>query len=626
MATNSKDTDVPRQDMVDEKNANITQSKLGQFLSRARAIQVALDVRLKQGDELVQFLQKKLEDNLKAQLTDSLVIRRQSVREMRTIKNQIYQGNLSLSEKNRDVFAGLYNRAIEESVKSNSILAKTASDFVSSVKGNLPSMDTILSAVSVANPVVGFGLRLTKDLIGSARNRKRAFEEERKKTLENLEDEARKTSLEDKAAQKQLDNEEAQEEKDKKGDGDIVTMSDKSVSDLNAPSDEWLQKIYTSIEQIKEHTLDLLGRPEDIKTDDPLDLLRESLQNDGTVKIDTADLLNAQEDLKGEIEKVADNTGDILSINEEEQRDNESERLQTIEDKREDKSLGVGTEKIAEEGKGKLGSIVSGITGMLLGRGGLGMLLGLAGAIIGTIISVLTGFVGLAAYIPGIAVVGAAFAAAKSFFDGWTDAAAILGKPENQIDFGDKIAAGLGSIGGLVGSLLDMITSAFGFDTNLEEGIKDFSAKFVAELIDDVESLLKSAVSGATEFFGKLGETIDKVIEWAKEKTKEYLPDFMYDWMWGNSSDVNIGEGFTPGGSDVQMGEVAPSARVSRAEALNSAVERAKAQGAAVPTVVAPSQTTVDNSRSTVINVPRSVRNDDRTLDRIERQTANGGW
>lgn len=602
-----------------EHEAAVTRSGLGNAIGRIKTIQVALEARTKKGDELVEYLKKKLENNLKAQLTDNLTIRRQSVREMKMLKEEIYRGNLSLTQKNRDAFYGLYNRAVQESVKSNSVLAQSASDFVQSVKGNLPSLDNVLSAVSVANPVVGFGLKLTKDLIASATGRKKAFEEERKITLKNLEEEAEKTEIEHEAAEAALENELAKRD-DGASAAEAVREMDESTDrrsqaatqrnqQRHETQKEWLKRIYTVMAEVRENTDALIGKE------------RMGIENaDGyataspnATRVDFDDLLKSQDVIHSDLERVDANTEKLVRIQEEAANRIEAERLQQIEASRESKADSILDAPKDEGGRG-IGDMLS---GFLLGKAGLlGKLAGILGMVLAPIGALFSGLLGLAKFIPGVALVTTAVMGAKAFFDGFSDAANILGKPENQVDFGDKVAAGIGSLAGMIGGVIDWLAGLLGFELNLKETITKSVAGLVDGYIDTVTSLYKGAFELLTGFFGNVTSTVDNIIDWAKDQAKSVLPDFMSGWLFGDESDADSKDSVKD-----EVVDATPKLKIAKASAMDEMTENSLRDRHSGPTVVsAPSNTMIDQSSNTTMSIPRTARNDDRTIDRLHRQ------
>ena len=631
MARNQPKNEATPEMIEQENDARVGGSGLGNAISRMRQLQVALEARAKKDKDLVEFLKQKLENNLKAQLTDNLTIRRQSVREMQILRDEIWRGNLKLSQKQRDEFYGAYNRAIQESVKTNSILAQTASDFAASIKGNLPSLDNVLSAVSVANPVVGFGLKLTKDMIVSISRRNKAFEEERKKTLHNLEVEARKLAVEEEAAQQEVENQESIREAVEKEDAnaDAEKTDRKRKSEKYDPEDTqkaWLKRIYGLMEDVRLNTelmIDNVASESSlIRSETPRELERmrprdmsSSLSNEAFEK-----LVSAQSVLHDDLEKVKDDTSELVRINQAELQAQQQERMKNIEESRENNATTSTIASIAPEKKhNNLGEIL-GMIGMarvgLIG-GAIGALSTAAMAFIKPIVGLFTGLLKLAKFIPGAGLIVGAVEAGISFFTGFTDAANILNKPENQIDFGDKVAAGIGSIVGALGGLIDWLGSMLGFDTNLKELLTTKVAEFFAKSFDNIETYIKSAFEMVDGWFGNIGNIIDNVATWAKENTGI---GFLTDLFGGDKSESSAQS------SSAKIDPVAAvQKKLAQSERMDDLTEEAK-RGALTPTasIVAPSKNVINNSTTQALSIPRSSRNDDRTLARIHQMSTQG--
>lgn len=571
-----------------ERNANVTGSGLGQAVSKMRNIQVALEARAKEGEELDKFLRDKLEKNLKVQLTDNLLMRRQSVKEMKMIRDEMMRGNLKVTKDERDRFAALYNRAIEESVKSNSVLAETASSFALSVKGNMPSLDNILGAISVANPVVGFGMKLTKDLISMATTRKRAFEEERKESLKNLEQEARANEAQEEAAQEVKKEQKAQSE---------VRKRDTSRTETQK---EWLRRIHGVMERVRTNTEDLIiASGGEVRSDNI-----GSAANDSSFER----IASSQDILHDDLERVEKNTSDLVKISEESLKNQELERISGLEASREDKREGFdyspsSIKKSEDEGFGDAGGMFGG-----LGR--------IAKSVFGPIGRLFKGLLKLSRFIPHAAVIGAVVTGAMGIFDGFNNAAKILDKNEVDVDIGDKIAASIGSIFGSISGLIDWVAGLLGFETNIEETVTKAVAKFSANLKDKALSFVKDTFSVITGLFDDATKALERALEWV-DSGAEGIGNFFSNWWNGEDEKQPI---------ESKLGNANMRERMRRSKNIDTLTDSQRAMNAngASPVVAAPVTNNVDNSTSQMLNVPRTSRNDDRTMTRIHNLATAG--
>lgn len=93
-------------------------------------------------------------------------------------------------------------------------------------------------------------------------------------------------------------------------------------------------------------------------------------------------------------------------------------------------------------------------------------------------ISKLGKFRGLSKVIPFLGAIVAFFDA----FDGWTDAAGILGKAEEAVTAWDRVSAAIGSfLGGIIG-IADSLLGLVGFDTDFGGFVKEKVATFLADI------------------------------------------------------------------------------------------------------------------------------------------------
>lgn len=583
-----------------ERSADVTGSGLGQAVSKMRNIQVALEARAKDGEDLEKFLKDKLEKNLKVQLTDNLMIRRQSVKEMKMLRDEMLRGNLNISKNERDRFASLYSRAIEESVKSNSVLAETASSFAMSIKGNMPSLDNILGAISVANPVVGFGLKLTKDLISMASTRKRAFEEERKHSIENLEKEALANEAQEEAAQEVKQEQKAQAE---------VRKRDTSRSETQK---EWLRRIHGVMEQVRTNTEDLIiASGGEVRANDI-----SHAANDPSFER----IAESQDILHEDLEKVEKNTADLVKLSEEEMRKQEMARIDQIEESREDDKEAFGlTPAQVEKQKAESGGMGD-MTFFGAGFGGIFGKLGRIGKrVFGPIAKLFKGLLKLSRFIPHAAVIGAVITGAIGIFDGFTNAADILDKNEVDVDFGDRVAASIGSIVGSIAGIVDWVGSLFGFDTNFEETLEKAVAKHISKMKDAALDFVKDTFGLITGLFDDAAKALEDAIAWA-ESGAEDVGNFFSSW-WADE-----GEEKSERPIDNRLSDAANTrARFKRSAEIDNLTDAQRnANAEAMKSFVATPVTNVDNSSSQVVNMPRASRNDDRTMTRIHRMSTAG--
>lgn len=131
------------------------------------------------------------------------------------------------------------------------------------------------------------------------------------------------------------------------------------------------------------------------------------------------------------------------------------------------------------------------------------------------LISKLGKFRGLSKVVPFLGAIVAFFDA----FDGWTDAAGILGKAEEAVTIWDRVSAAVGSfIGGIVG-IADSLLGLLGFDTDMGGFVKEKVATFLAEIPGAITKSLDFLDTIMT-FVMNLGPMLRK---WAGEQIKSIV-------------------------------------------------------------------------------------------------------
>jgi hypothetical protein len=598
-----------------ERDADVVKgSGLGNLISKGKSVFTAIEARTKSGDELVDYLKTRLDKNLKAQLTSNLTIRRQSVKEMNFLKNEIYRGNLALSQKNRDLFHGLYNRAIEESVKTNSALAQRVSEFADSVKGRLPSLENVLSAVSVANPVVGFGLKLTKDLISTARSRKTVDEEERKAKIQSLDDELLASMNQTEAATKTQDTQDAQLEMAAESHEEEKKIRKQKAGERVETQKEWLIRIHGAIEKLADQRAEIVaGTNQSMTSIERTD--KEESQSLVT-GVDDKVLIDHQNRVENKLEKVEDNTGKLVKLQEKGIKEQEMQRLSDIEDSRAVKTTGIKEVPNIEDKAP--GGIMSMLTGFIMGKGGVIAKLGGALMIfLKPLLALGAGLISLAKFIPGVALIGSVIAAGMSFFNGFKNAGEILDKHADDLTVTDKIAAGLGSIVGMLGGIVDWFAGLLGFDLNLKEQLTKYVSQSLAGIFDKFKDIIDAGINAVVDMHKMITGAVDSMIEWGVDKVKGILPEFLTDKIFGKSSPT------AKESHEIDLADAEATGiriqRMSTIEAMTFANDRANATAGNV--IVAPtSNASIDNSSNSSINMPRSTRNDDSTLRSMQNR------
>ena len=241
-----------------------------------------------------------------------------------------------------------------------------------------------------------------------------------------------------------------------------------------------------------------------------------------------------------------------------------------------------------------------------------------------------------------IGVLWQAVESAFDFFEGFTDANKILGKANSDIR--DKISAGIGSaVGGFLG-IIDIVSGWLGFETNVEGVVKEKLSKILSAVlhpIDTVISLYNEYVKEGkwlekiNDSFKSLMEVPGKMLDTLKDKfTKTFdgIKDTLIpDWLRSDEDKARLEkqkqtDGSVMGGLNGSPGlAVDPSVgilpSVARLTAgaqdvarLEDEREAQKAKAGASTNIAMPVNNNIDNSKTTINNVPLITRNDESHL------------
>jgi len=543
----------PTRDEIDNETSSTIQrnllSRSGKIASQLREEQVAMRARALEGNDLKEYLKNALDTNLKLQLGESLVLRRQSVREMKMIVNELKRGNLRLTEQQKQTFLGMYQRAIHDSVTSNSILARTVTDMADSVKHNIPSIDTVLSAITVSNPVVGFGLKLVKDTITASKQREKERKEEVRHLMENLETESKKLDIEMSAAEEDERRIEAESPVESIRDlgTSVIESNEKNIETIesqNIDDEIWFKKIHSEMKEVKENTHKLLEK------DFVRPLIGDSIQHEITIEPNDVNVIQEQQPQQSEqiridlqqpqqseqirieeqqiqemvdsndsLERVNESMQDLIRLAEEQNLENDYRRMSEIEQRRETQRTQSNdiSRRIEETNED---SVIFDEMG-------------------NKVKTMFSGLLSLTRFIPHAMIIGTVVAGAKRLFDGFNDAANILDKPENQIDMSDRISAAVGTLIGGFGGIIDYIANSFGFNTNFSEEWTKSSAKLIANFYDRINDW---AVDMWEDIFGifstfdqKATEFVDSLKSNLSGQAKKILPDSIFNFFFGDS-------------------------------------------------------------------------------------------
>lgn len=428
--------------------------------------------------EVTALLEKVLRDAVIAQASGSRTFERKAFNELNQIRQDLVSGQINAGAS-KDSMVGIYSHlldqmnAMREDSKKSSTLADNAFDKLSS---SIPSADTFISALMTANPLVGYGVKIARDIMRSTKASAANQKAEKAKRLAILKEQ-------EKFIEEQL---KAKEEEVKAG--------GKEDPFLNETYEKLLEDIRNEISELRKQ---LVSRNDTDGAPPVLDPGDEQIINDlDEIEQRIKDQSSQDRDLTAdEIEAMHDQA--IL-----EDRQRKLDRLRGDDPTPPD--LGPIPDIIADGKKG--GGFLKLLEGfiapiMTLLRSSL---IAFAGAAVGLFTSLVA--------IP--ALIGTAI---YKFLDGFFNAEEIIGKASSDITMLDRVKAGVANIWGTILKIVDWVANLFGFDffdsTNME--------KKIYGILDDGQK--------------KIVDTFNNIVEYGKEKLKsiEETIQKIYDDVFG---------------------------------------------------------------------------------------------
>lgn len=460
-------------------------------------------------------LESILFETINMQNTGSREFQIRALKELKQLRSDMTTGQINAGSKGHQ-YVGLYSHVIDQiesltadSEKTNSVFTKG----LGSIKDSMPSTDSLIAALMTANPIVGYGAKIMRDISRTRKEAKSKNADEAKKRLTMLKEQ-------EKYLKSQL---EAQESED--------------GTTEEAKTDELENGLYLSLlEEIRDEIklLESYWRGDGDRLSESTDVIDTQLENldDHLVdQIDSAEDAEAARIRNERLSRFEDtDAGDIPIIDEVDtsaQRENKGGLLEGI--------LGAPLRLLKGLALGFTGMIagIAGIFGIGAAAGGAGFLAKLLSPI-----KSLVGFVfsiGRFALSIGskLLLPAAILVSLFDFFDAFFNADEILGKNDSDITLGDRVLVGIANVIARFGELLDSVLEMFDIDlfdsTDLTKTIYDFFVSIperigalidsimntITTAIDDSIARVKSIVDSIMETFNGVYDAIDKKItEW----------------------------------------------------------------------------------------------------------------
>lgn len=488
----------------------MSMKKAKTLLMDIRHARRSINLRDQDPKEVQETLARILQEAVVLQTSDDGALGNAAIRELKQVRRSLVAQQVDAGSRNAE-FIGKFS-AVLDSVDNKDLAEDSDNELglknaLDNMKNNLPSIDTITSAVMTANPLLGYGIKMFTDLTRGVRERRRRQSEERARGIEQALQESRLLEKEEEVAEERIHNakEEAKERKARRG-------------------------IYTPNFERLEEKLDRLS------TEEPEDIQQVEL-----VKNEEAEETNQL------IREMVDTQNEQLELD---KKREEHERLE----KRESEFKGG---VVATEGKGQFGKNNAGGRGGLLG--GLGGIAGgglIAGgmAALRPLLGIFRGLGGLAKSVGRIAlrfgVVTTVIMSIVDFVDGFFNADKLLGKTD--LNIGDRIYAGFLNIGaGLLSAILTplnwlsekLFNYSFPFETT-QEAMFGYMNNLKEAVVDGAKNLFNDAISGVTGWFNRGVDMVKGAGEWSVEKYNDIVDrltsfkEGVSDWFSSTINDI----------------------------------------------------------------------------------------
>lgn len=487
--------------------------------------------------KVVQILESVMRDAVVAQASGSRTFQKKSLDELTQIRKDLVAGQVKAGAATGPM-VGIYSNLLDQmnSIQSqNKKSAKNSDDAFKHLSNSIPSADTFISALMTANPLIGYGVKISRDIYRSSKafSQGRAKEaSERmamlKKQEEYIAQQLKTVKIDEKASEEKL-KENKEPLKSKK------TPTEKASE--TKVYEAMLEKIRAEIEKVHDEIVNL----KDIgtKTNNIIATAKSPIVMEGTqqktapklvgrapngrfVKLDDIPKENQQQ---AEI-KVDEKTSEkmveaIEKVNEsilEQTKQDKELSIDEIETQQKQKHLDERNKKLKDFSGDKKNQLdPKPIDGLVKKEtGGFGKILE---GLIAPIMMVLRG--GLVAFgvtvgaflLEFIAIPLMIGTAIYKFLDGFFNAEEIIGKETADITWLDRVKAGVANIFGVISKLFNWILKLFGhegFDT------KDIEKK-IYKVFDNVQDYLvgayKDSLKYAQDKYDSLTKTVTNFVD-----------------------------------------------------------------------------------------------------------------
>ena len=561
--------------------------------------QRSASLRTQSPEQTIATLQDILREALHVQSSGSAFFADRALKELKQIRQDMTAGQINAGSRTAQI-SGTYGHVIDQLESLTKNADKTQSDMgktIDSIKNAFPSSDTLIGALMTANPVLGYGVKLFRDISRSRRAAKVKDNDERKRRLSVLEQQAEFIESQFDVVEEQK--EVAQQQMD------VVSAEKKEKRTRSYVYKPLLEDIKTEISELKSLISDAGTLVEvdqaDVQHTDALNNINETITNNNkniSTKLTRVDAANDklednvvqlfgnqqpnlnQPDLQriSVNEEIQDGTEDLIRVNEDgtdrivdavnalsDNQEKEAAR-QRRKEKLERSRLTVTPysspshveSNAVSEGKG------SPFLGLLAALRGLGMLgiLGTGAGLLTALVSPIKALFSLVGTLGSMllklgsklllpaAIIGSIY----KFFEGFFEADKIIGKNDSQISTTERIVAGVSNLLSSIVNMVDGLLEWTGYDVIDTEGLTKKIFDFFMSIPEKVSSMIDAITVSMSNAYDKaVGSVVsvyDEVVDSFKElyntitgKIDKWIEDFnnmsLYDWLFSDTENTN---------------------------------------------------------------------------------------
>lgn len=451
-------------------------------------------------DRAASQLEDILKEALAVQMSGNIRAQTNAIQEIKSLRDAMIAGSINAG-KSTSKMIGAFTLASEEMERETQKLMNKLADEtkidVGFLSDRLPSMDALTSALITANPFMGYGVKIVRDIGKELKNRKMQRQVEQRQRLELVQQQQQRFA-------EMLQDSQNEETSESKKSPDTTESNDKSQLlgvDLESPWVKFFEPYSTG-------SLDLL---EDIEYNT---FRLAKIWDDSHDRIVRINREQEREDKR--LKKEADDERKRIEDQErlQRERDIETPNLPQI--------INPPDIQSEDEEQGGFAAILGGLLGGLTGGGVI--------AAISAIEALFASITSIGAVAMGILKKGtplAAIMAVYDFLDGFFTAKDILGK--SNVTIRERIETGLSNVLAGFISIADTVLEFFGVDVikkNKKELAKTMSLS-LHETVDKFVDLAKSLWDGIVEFFISVKDEIMSFFDDPVEYMKEFTQDFI---------------------------------------------------------------------------------------------------